>query len=228
MTTAVPPRASAPGSSSYTFLNGLPSSVTQYAEPVTFRERLKVNLGLYVQDQWTMKKLTLNFGIRYDYFNAYVPAQNLAAGPFVPARNYDEVPCVPCWKDISPRLAASYDLFGNGKTALKFNVGRFVAADIYTMARANNPVTRAILTTTRTWTDSNGNFTPDCDLSNPGAQNLSASGGDVAAPSTTATFGLNNPNATTYDPNVLTGFGARAYNWQNRSRFSINCGRTWP
>jgi hypothetical protein len=58
-------------------------------------------------------------------------------------------------------------------------VGRFVAADIYTMARANNPVTRAVLSATRTWTDSNGNFVPDCDLSNPGAQNLTATGGDI-------------------------------------------------
>src|SRR5262249_44157116 len=163
----------------YTFFNGRPLSLTQYAEPITFRERLKVNLGLYAQDQWTIKRLTLNYGIRYDYFNAFVPEQNLSAGPYVSARHYDKVECVPCWKDINPRFAVAYDVFGNGKTAVKFNVGRFVAADIYTMARANNPVVRAILTTTRPWTDSNGNFAPDCDLANPAAQDFSGVGGDI-------------------------------------------------
>ena len=121
---------------------------------------------------------------------------------------------MPCWKDINPRLAASYDLFGDGKTAVKMNIGRFVAADIYTMARANNPVTRAVLNASRTWTDTNGNFSPDCNLANPGAQNLSASGGDVCGALNNRNFGLNNPNAAIYDPSVLTGFGARSYNWQ--------------
>jgi hypothetical protein len=207
-----------PGVVAYTFLNGLPASVTQYAEPVTFSERLKVNLGLYVQDQWTVKRLTLNVGLRYDYFNAYVPAQNLAAGPFVGARSYDQVNCVPCWKDINPRLAASYDLFGTGKTAVKFNVGRFVQADIYTEARANNPVTRAVLNATRTWTDTNGNFTPDCNLANPGAQNLSATGGDVCGALNNTQFGLNNPNASQFDANTLVGYGARPYNWQTSAQ----------
>jgi hypothetical protein len=209
-----PEQGIGPGLVDYTFLNGRPSSITQYAEPVTFRERLKLNFGAYVQDQWTVKRLTLNLGIRYDYFNAFVPEQNLAAGPYVPTRHYDEATCVPCWKDINPRLAASYDLFGDGKTAVKANVGRFVAADIYTIARANNPVTRAVLNASRTWTDVNGNFTPDCNLANTGAQDLSMSGGDVCGAINNRNFGLNNPNASAYDPDILNGFGARSYNWQ--------------
>src|SRR5204863_2111265 len=129
-------------------------------------------------DQWTVKRLTLNLGLRYDYFNAFVPAQNLAAGPYVPARSYDEVKCVPCWKDINPRLAASYDIFGNGKTAVKVNVGRFVAADIYSIVSANNPIRRSVVSAGRTWSDANGNYVPDCDLANLAGQDLSAAGGD--------------------------------------------------
>ena len=216
----------------YTFLNNRPSSITQYAEPVEFFERLKVNLGIYAQDQWTVGRFTVNYGLRYDYFNAYVPEQNLNAGPFVPARHYDKVECVPCWKDISPRMAVAYDLFGNGRTALKVNVGRYVAADIYTQARANNPVTRAVLNASRTWTDSNNNFTPDCDLANFAAQNNSASGGDVCGAINNVNFGKNNPNATTYAPDTLTGYGARANNWQThvtvdqqlRSNISLGVG----
>ena len=207
------------GLTSYTFLGTTPNSITQYAEPVLFDERLKVNLGLYAQDQWTLGKLTLNLGIRYDYFNAYVPEQNLSAGPFVPARNYAKVTCVPCWKDINPRAAVAYDIFGNGKSALKFNMGRYQMADIYTMARANNPVTRAVLNATRTWTDSNGNYRPDCDLTNFGSQNNSAAGGDVCGALNNVNFGRNNPNAVTFADDTRLGYGNRPYNWQTQITF---------
>jgi hypothetical protein len=191
----------------YTFFNGNPLSLTEFAEPITFKERLKLNLGLYAQDQWTIGRLTLNYGIRYDQFHGFVPAQSLNAGPFVPARTYAKVDCVPCWKDINPRVAASYDLFGNGKTALKVNFGRFNQADIYTLQRANNPVLTAVTTTNRTWKDTNGNFAPDCDLTNPNANGECGAIDNV-------NFGLNNPKATVYASDVINGFNARPANWQ--------------
>ena len=196
-----------PGMVAYTFFNGKPLSLTQFAEPITFKERLKLNLGLYAQDQWTINRLTLNYGIRFDQFHGFVPAQSLNAGAFVPARTYEKVDCVPCWKDINPRFAASYDLFGNGKMALKFNLGRFNQADIYTMARANNPVLTAVTSANRTWTDSNGNFVPDCNLAD-----LNANGECGRLDNTN--FGKNNPRATVYAPDVISGVNARPVNWQ--------------
>ncbi len=98
-------------------------------------------MGLFAQDQWTLKRLTANYGVRIDFLKASVDPQDIAAGPFTPARHYDGVSNVPNWKDISPRLGAAYDLFGNGKTALKASFGRYVVADAYTVARAVNPET---------------------------------------------------------------------------------------
>ncbi len=62
------------------------------------------------------------------------------AGPFTPARNFDAVENVPNWKDIDPRFGVVWDLFGDGKTAIKASVGRYVVGESYTIARAVNPV----------------------------------------------------------------------------------------
>ena len=117
-----------------------------------------------MQDQWTIKRLTLNYGLRFDYFNGYVPAQHVDAGQFVGARDFAAVHDVPNWTDLNPRLGASYDLFGNGRTALKASLGRYVGKMAVAVASANNPITTSVNSVNRTWNDANGNYVPDCDL----------------------------------------------------------------
>jgi hypothetical protein len=192
-------------SQAWTFLRGIPTSITQYARPLIDTEHLNAALGVYAQDRWTMGRLTLNVGLRFDYHNAQVPVQDLAAIPFVPARHYDAIDDVPNWKDLSPRAGGTFDLFGNGKSIVRAAYNRYVASESTNMATLNNRVNTSINSATRNWTDTNGNFTPDCDLSNPGAQTVP--GGDACGQLNAPLGNLN--VAAAYDSAITSGFGVR-------------------
>jgi hypothetical protein len=198
--------ADTPGEIQLRLLNGAPNSIQEFARPLPDYEALRAKLAVYAQDQWTITRLTLNLGLRFDYHNAYVPAQNLAANQFVAARAYDAVNDVPNWRDLSPRIGGSWDAFGTGKTAFKASISRYVAADATGFASRNNPVNTSVNTATRTWGDTNGDFTPDCDLSNTVAN------GECGALSPT-NFGK--PNIVTrYADDVIHGFGKRGWDWE--------------
>ena len=104
-------------STSYRFNNGVPNLITMRASPVSRYDDLKAELGIFVQDRWTIDRLTLSGGLRFDYFNTYFPETPLGPGPLVPTRNF-VVPRYDWykWKDLSPRISGVFDLFGNGKT----------------------------------------------------------------------------------------------------------------
>ena len=125
--------------------------------PTTAEQKVKKDLGLFLQDTWTINRLTLNLGGRYDLFNAEVPAESSAAGPWIQARSFPAIENVPDWKDWSVRFAAAYDLFGTGKTALKVNASKYIAAQAAGYAATFNGMTYS--TQTRAWIDLDGNKT---------------------------------------------------------------------
>ena len=190
----------------YVMLNQVPNQVIQYATPYIRKQRMRADLALFAQDRWTIKRLTLNYGLRFDYFNGYVPEQSTPASTFVPARQFAAVHDVPSWKDLNPRLGASYDLFGNGRTALRMSLGRYVFPETTVLTAAVNPIITSVNMVNRTWNDANGNYVPDCNLTS------SAANGECGA-FQNINFGRNNPSATRYADDVTRGFGVRPYNW---------------
>ena len=229
------------GNVHYRFRNGVPNRITQWATPYTERSRILPDLGIYAQDQWVIDKLTLNLGARLDWLRGYVPAQNQPEEPHAGAwpgdpltnpwfppgtRVFDRVDNAPNWKDFSPRLGLAYDLFGDGRTAVKASLSRYVGKMGTFMTQLNNPINTSVNSATRAWNDGNGNYVPDCDLGNFDANGECGKIGNV-------NFGKNNPRAIQWDPELLNGAnGRRDYNWdmslelqqEVREGFSVTTG----
>jgi hypothetical protein len=142
----------------YTLQNGVPRAITEYVIPRDQWVKY-TNFGLFAQDQWTIARLTVNAGLRFDYQNGSVPTQTSGPGPFVPFQTWPTVADVPNWKDLSPRLGVAYDLFGTGKTALKATVSRYVVVQALGFPGLANPLSFN-LSSSRTWDDRDGDYVP--------------------------------------------------------------------
>ena len=201
----------------YRLQNGVPNRITMWSTPYLQRDRAQ-DLGIYAQDQWTIDRWTINMGVRFDRLYGFSPEQVQPSlpndvnpwgdfpkeNPWLGTREFDRREGTPNWKDINPRVGVAYDLFGNGRTALKGSLGRYVAKIGTEITNANNPIVRSVNSTNRFWGDANGNFIPDCDLAN------FAANGECDKINNN-NFGKLNPNAIQWNPDVLNGL--RDSNW---------------
>jgi len=205
-----------------------PVAVSYFLAPRWNQHDRVQTAALYAQDQWTVGRLTLQGALRYDRVWSWAPADgNGTEGTSrfnTQSISFDRTVSVRGFNDITPRLGLAYDLFGNGRTAVKLNLGKYVEAptadSIYS---SNNPAARIVTrvgsgpgSAARGWTDGNRNYEVDCDLLNPAAQNNLATGGDLCAAlgGNNLNFGNANPNTTTVNPEILGGWGVRPHDWQ--------------
>jgi Carboxypeptidase regulatory-like domain len=132
--------------------NGVPLSVTVLNTPLSTGEYLDANTGIYAQDSWRVNRLTLNYGLRYDYLKQHVVGQPAQTGRFENSVAYGDIH-LPTWNDVSPRVSVVYDVSGNGKTAIRAGYNKYVTAATTGFAQIYNPT--ALITQSLAWTDLN-------------------------------------------------------------------------
>jgi len=181
-----------------------PTSIEEHALPYCATTHLSAEMGIYAQDKWTFGRMTLNGGIRFDYFKNKFPDQHLGPTRWtptrdltIPAQGYNNM------KDITPRVGWAYDVTGDGKTAVKAAWGKYMSGGD---AAQGNPIANLATRATRSWTPSvpfgsPNYYIPQCNLLNPQAN------GDCGALDNQS-FGLLTPSAA-IDPAVHTGWGNR-------------------
>ncbi len=200
---------------SYRFNNGQANQITLNAYPLRTIYTTDSDSGAFVQDKWTMNRLTMSYGLRFDHFGNSSPESVAGPTTLLPNRNivFPATEGVR-FKDVTPKIGAAYDVRGNGKTAVKVSLNKYVqglgSGDAF-FGSVLNPINRVGNATTRNWTDVNNNHVPDCDLANPAAQTVP--GGDVCGAMANQNFGKAT-GGSVYDPAILKGWGVRGYNWE--------------
>jgi hypothetical protein len=197
--------------------NGIPNQLTQSISPWVNDARAGWD-AVFVQEQWTRRRLTLQGAVRFDRARSWFPEQREGPSRFLPTPIV--VPTtrgIDSYTDLTPRFGVAYDLSGTGTTAVKLSIGKYLEGVGVSGIYANtNSTLRMPQTTpafgpagvTRAWTDSNRNFVPDCNLLSPDAQDLRANGGDLCGVLSNVRFGQN-VLTNAYDASVLSGWGVR-------------------
>jgi len=181
------------------YRSGVPDSVIVRNSPLDFADaKMIADSGLFVQDSWTLKRMTLTGGVRYEYFDAMIPEQGSSAGRFVGGRHFAAINHIPQFSDLVPRLSVAYDVFGDGKTAIKANISKYLDQRTLSLTTPYSPL--AAVTARVAWRDLNGDdiaqgelgcvyLTPGCEFQvsalpqNFGTRALSIQDPDLERPS---------------------------------------------
>jgi hypothetical protein len=197
----------------YRFNQGVPNQFT-FRLPEWHQSDRTATGSVYVQDKWTRGRLTLQGALRYDRAWSFTPADHngteLTSRFNAAAISFPRTPGVDSFNDITPRFGAAYDVFGNGKTALKFNLGHYLdSATNDSEYTSNSLAARIVRQATRNWQDLDNDKVIDCDI-----LNFAANGECPLLTGNDANFGGVSGNITQVNQATLHGWNVRQSDWQ--------------
>jgi hypothetical protein len=154
-----------------------PGNVTIFNSPTVIK-RAVMNTAIYGQDSFSMGRLTLIGGLRWERVEGYIPPQEHGESRYFPngtvitglnvrlntggtlteytvRDSFDEVKNAPLWKNWAPRFSGTYDISGQGKTVLKLSAGKYYD-QIGTGTPGPNP--NGNIQQTYSWSDLNGDW----------------------------------------------------------------------
>ena len=206
---------------SYRFNQGIPNQFTMTIPEWRTADRTGV-AAFFVQDTWTRGRMTLQGALRYDRAWSYSPGGEFNGTSDTSRINpqpitFETTSSVDAFNDITPRFGLAFDVFGNGKTAVKFNMGHYLDAATNDSAYTrNNPANRTISSLSRGWTDNDGDKVVDCNLLDFAAQSPATGSVDTcnALTGNDLNFGGTSGNITQVNPATLRGWGVRENDWQ--------------
>ena len=207
-------RRSNPTLLSYNFNQGVPTAFTVRIPDWGSADRTWTQ-SFFAQDTWTRGRLTFQGALRYDRAWSYSPAGLSGTNTAAPQLGlnpitFQRTPSVDAFNDITPRFGVAYDVFGTGKTALKFSGGRYLGAATNGVAYTrNNPANRIVNSVSRGWSDLDGDRVIDCNLAI-----LTANGECAALTGNNLNFGAVSGNITQVNQDTLRGWGVRDHDWQ--------------
>jgi hypothetical protein len=203
----------------YRFNQGVPNRVT-YRLPTRSNNTVTQLHGIFVQDQYTRGRLTLSGALRWDRASSYAPVEGngVSRSSFLNPTPiaFDKTTGVDAYNDISPRAGIGFDVFGNGKTALKLRWGRYLgfASNDPPFTSTNRGAT-IVATVNRDWTDNDGDKVVDCNLLNNARQDPANGSVDTCAAVIGNDANFGQPGAATIvDPELLKGWGVRTHDYQ--------------
>jgi hypothetical protein len=199
---------------SYNFTQGAPTGFTVRIPEWGTADRTWTQ-AFFAQDTWTRGRVTFQGALRYDRAWSYSPEGLSGSQVDAPqlgfsAITFPRTPSVDAFSDFTPRYGVAYDVFGTGKTALKFSGGRYLGAATNGLAYTrNNPAVRTVSSVPRGWTDLDNDRVVDCNLAI-----LTANGECAALTGNNLNFGGVSGIITQVNQDTLRGWGVRDYDWQ--------------
>jgi hypothetical protein len=131
-------------SGSYTLLfnRGVPAEMRTYNTPTIPIDRL-YSQAAFATDAWSLGRVTLAYGVRWERYHNFYPDQTKPAGQFSSAQTFNGADVL-TWTDVVPRVGMNWDVTGDGKTSVKAFFGIFgdtMGADFAATYNPNAEVT---------------------------------------------------------------------------------------